>query len=305
MTAPPLPDAGKEPEPDLSPDLCPEPAVDPCLDLRPDLQSDPIPEPRPDLLSDLVPVPELQPDPRTAPAGHFADPEGPADLPFPLPGPLSRITLPPSPSPVTALPAEPLSARGEETIPEDGLFTGRIISSGDDDLLSVELEGRILHASRAFSLLLDPLPGDMVLCLADQDQIMVLEILSSPRQEQRTLHLPPQTLLDAREELVLRADSITLSAREITARADTVTEDAREITMKAETMTTDCARITEKSRTRVTRTENLREEVSQTATRHVGSEHVTVQGTASLDAGKFTLNAKGTVHIDGSKINLG
>ncbi len=172
--------------------------------------------------------------------------------------------------------------------------------------LTVEIEGRTFPARKAFSLLLDPMPGDSVLCHAvSKDMIYATQILESCSDADRTVTLPERVSVMTSGEIDILAQCIEMNAREIQINAVKSVTTSQKIEMQTDVMALQSQTLHDETGTRIVTSQTLKETVVRNACRHYGTDQLTVDGASTVTAQKYILNSKGTVQINGSKIDLG
>jgi hypothetical protein len=188
-----------------------------------------------------------------------------------------------------------------------GIWQATVVSyNNETNELIIKIEESVFSAIKAFSLLLDPKPNDIVLCHAvNNDTIYATQILESGSETSRTITLPERISVMSSDDIEILAKGIEMNSREIQINAVKSVTTSQNIEMQTDVMSMQSRTHHEETGTRIVTSQTLKETVFRTANRHYGADQLTVDGSSSVTAQKYILNSKGTVQINGSKIDLG
>jgi hypothetical protein len=107
-----------------------------------------------------------------------------------------------------------LSRQTVTSFDDPGGYTSATVLSVDDDSMQISQKHQRRTATKAFSCLVDPVPGDEVLCWTDERRnTYVLAILSRPKHQDMTLSFPGRTLLASEKgDIKVSAGTVSLLA---------------------------------------------------------------------------------------------
>ena len=179
------------------------------------------------------------------------------------------------------------------------------IGAGGEILLTID--GGLRQAQRAYSCVIEPVPGDRVVTALLGDAIYVLAILDRLAPEEAVLSAPGGHCLTlAAEDIALRATgNLRLSASSLSLRAHAVSLVGRLVTFVADHLRTTgrqhevvADQIATQARTRVT-------VVRETDVLDAGTVSQSVAGVTSTTAATAVLVAKEDVRFDGKRVTVG
>ncbi|WP_045219017.1 DUF3540 domain-containing protein [Desulfonatronum thioautotrophicum] len=197
--------------------------------------------------------------------------------------------------------------------PEQGrIVHGRVVS-GERGRFIIRLEsGRVLESGVATGCLVAPGLGDMVLVYDGPGKVVyILSVLESGREEIR---------LETKENLVVRApkvrfeggESLKVSAPEVTINGGSGRLDFLRLGVLAASLEArigrfgsivDAVRVT--ARSMVQTLGHCLRRVEGVETNHAGHLRIQVEKSCKLKAGSADLRAKGTMAVDGKRVNIG
>ncbi len=167
----------------------------------------------------------------------------------------------------------------------------------------------ILEAALAPSLLLEPVPGDRVLCLRSASGAVITAILSpdpeSKRIAPRRVRLEHVKSLGGGPACHLTSGNLLLEGREIRSRSHHLATNAREIHQIPGSLFRESRNLLVKSTDLACSSQISREEISRISSRSAGSLQSATDNACFRHVGREVLTCRGEVDIDGSKINLG
>jgi len=205
---------------------------------------------------------------------------------------------------------------------ESHVSKARVIScSGKDAVISVS--GMERDAKIAFSCLVRPLPGDTVLCSADEEGIHhVLAILDRPEKQHMTLSFPADASLVAENgELCMASNnSLTLASgdslncyskraihksaeatvdfHELTARGDSIQASYRSVFFVSRVINTMAKQVIAKAKSYIRRTEDYDQVNAKNMTRKA-------EATYSVDSKRTVMVSRKDTKIDAERIFMG
>ena len=179
------------------------------------------------------------------------------------------------------------------------LRTGRVESviSGD---IRICVSGDILTAKKAFSCIIAPEPGDMVLCTADEKgEAYVLGIIERPKNQTATLTFPSHTRIDIpRGSLNIHTGGhMTLCADELNCLSDRAIHKSREAVVAYDQITATGTEIQASFKT-VRLISHLIHSMAKQVI-HVFQGYIrNTENTDMVKAGRMTRCAKGLYAVD-------
>ncbi len=200
------------------------------------------------------------------------------------------------------------------------LETG-IVKAKPDESVIVEINGAVIHAGRAFSCLVSPVPGDRVLLSCSAQECFVLAVLE--RKEQKmTLDFPGDVCFrsvkgtialeagnrvevsalkridGAAPEVSLVSGKSRMISDELTLRARKVETHADEANLFVKAITAVSDRVTQRAKT-------VARVVEGVETLRIGDLIQTVRRTLTLRSRYANITARKDMKLDGERIHMG
>lgn len=182
-----------------------------------------------------------------------------------------------------------------------------------DTMIELDHQRTILRGRTAFSCLVTPQLGDLVLCdCIDQDTVFILSVLERPQETATLLQFPGEVVLQARATTLLCQDAINIFADRTVHKSTTAVIDIAEVIATGQELQASFKRV------------HLISELINTMARHVVERMKTylrrTEDHDQLQAGQMTRNVDGLycmesrhtvmvsrkdTKIDGERIHMG
>ena len=196
--------------------------------------------------------------------------------------------------------------------PEAGFAHGQVAEVREREVLVV-VAGQQCRATVAFSCLVQPEPGDTVLCAGDdQGRWFVLGILERPQSTRTVVQFPGDVVLRATSASMVsegnlnffsaqeihKSEAAVVDVREVTATGENLQATYRSIRFIGQLMNIMARHLVKRVHTYLRRTEGHDQIKAGQATR-------TVEGLYCMDSNYTVMVSKKDTRIDGERIHMG
>ena len=120
-----------------------------------------------------------------------------------------------------------------------GLQSGKVVSS-DDEIYCIQMAGKKINAKKAFSCLIDPEPGDTVLCSKiEAGPFYVLNVLERPVVNTIRVGFPKQSrvIISQKNIQICATENLTLSAEKMGNYSKTAVHRSHDMVVSCEAIT--------------------------------------------------------------------
>jgi hypothetical protein len=193
-----------------------------------------------------------------------------------------------------------------------GLRQGIVASGGATPM--IVLDGRTRPALRAFSCMIEPREGDVVL-LCGEDQLHILAVLTRPGLGDAVLSLPdPAATLGLKAQAIaiegattvrVEAPEVSLKGASVRLLASTATWLGKTLTLLGQRLTASVVQSETVAQRVVTKAGSRVTVVDGADTEHVGSRVSTVEGVSTEATGSTIITSHEDVRVDAKRITLG
>jgi len=210
-----------------------------------------------------------------------------------------------------------MSAIVEKILPldqhaETKMMHGQVAEVAGQDL-TVVIAGRHYRATAAFSCLVQPQPGDTVLCAgSDQGAWFVLSILERPLSRKTVLEFPGDVVLRAKSASMIaennlnffsgreihKSEAAVVDVKEVTATGETLQATYRSVRLLSQLINTMARHVINRVQTYLRQTEDHDQVKAGQLTR-------TVEGLYCMDSKHTVMVSKKDTRIDGERIHMG
>lgn len=178
--------------------------------------------------------------------------------------------------------------------------------------VTVVLAGQHCRAATAFSCLVQPQAGDIVLCGGNDHQWVVLSILERPLSPKTVLQFPGDVVLRAKSASMVtegnlnffsareihKSDAAVVDIKEVTATGETLQATYRSVRLISQLINTMARHVIKRVQTYLRQTEDHDQIKAGQLTR-------TVEGLYCMDSKHTVMVSKKDTRIDGERIHMG
>lgn len=194
---------------------------------------------------------------------------------------------------------------------EAKIISGQVAEVAGQEV-TVVLAGQHCRATTAFSCLVQPQAGDIVLCAGSNHQWVVLSILERPLSSKTVLQFPGDVVLRAKSASMVtegnlnffstqeihKSDAAVVDIKEVTATGETLQATYRSVRLISQLINTMARHVIKRVQTYLRQTEDHDQIKAGQLTR-------TVEGLYCMDSNHTVMVSKKDTRIDGERIHMG